>query len=161
MRTEIINLYNINELGEKAQEKAIDDARFIVSFPWMDEYNDSLKAFCDALGIPVPSWESDAWMNFRFSPNREVWQRYLGGRFVEEFDKDAMPTGFYADEDLFNTFVTCWEDHSDPVHAVEVSFRKFFKALEEDYQYYYSDEGIKEFLEANGYEFLENGKIWR
>lgn len=160
MRTETIKIFEFSELSENAKETAIENVRPSIEFTWMDEYHCSLKAFCDALGISVPFWESDAWMRFRYIPHRSHWQERIRGRSLSDFDRDAMPTGYFADAVLFNTFVTQWEKHSDPVLAIEQAFNAFFHTLEEDYTHCFSDDGVVEFIEANDIAFTEEGKVW-
>ncbi len=43
---------------------------------------------------------------------------------------------------------------------IKEKFEKFWRKLQKDYDYLMSDEGIKEDLEANDYEFNEDGTRW-
>lgn len=160
MRTVTINVYHYSELDEKSREAAIDNVRVYMYFPWMAEYEASLKAFCDALGINVPRWESDAWNHFYYFPNEDDWDAAMEGRTVDEFDENSEPTGYFSDNTLFRVFVNVWKKHDSPTLAIRWALDKFFQELQDDYRHFYSDEGVLEYLEANEIEFTENGTIW-
>jgi len=49
---------------------------------------------------------------------------------------------------------------SDPVWAIKQAFDAFFHSLQSDVKHCYSDDGVKEFVECNEFEFLEDGTIW-
>lgn len=56
MDTITITAYSFEELSPEAQQKVIDkerEHRYSQETPWIDEYHDSLKAFCDAFQIEV------------------------------------------------------------------------------------------------------------
>ena len=159
MRTEQITIYKFNELSESAQERAIEDHRKYTEFPWNSEYQDSLSAFLSEFSVSL-EWDFDAWDNFYFSFDRADWHEAMRGRKLSEFNRDYMPTGFCADSGLWMTFCDSWKGTGDPVSAAESALDAFFKAWKAYIEYTYSDEGIREHIECNEYEFTEDGEFW-
>tara|TARA_R110001592_G_scaffold326301_1_gene607081 strand:- start:773 stop:1207 length:435 start_codon:yes stop_codon:yes gene_type:complete len=72
------------------------------------------------------------------------------------FDRDALCR--LSADDLPLTGV-CW-DHDVITGLREYNPERVLKSLHDDTEYIYSDEGLKELCEANGYEFTETGSIF-
>lgn len=62
-----------------------------------------------------------------------------------------------ADEDMDNQLLT--EIEKDTKEAARYFMKWIYRRLEADYNYMVTDEAVIETLEANEYEFLENGKM--
>ena len=56
MTTIEIELYEFHELEESAQERALNNLRGTLDYPWAEENASSLDAFCEALGVKVWNW---------------------------------------------------------------------------------------------------------
>lgn len=72
------------------------------------------------------------------------------------YDRDALCR--LSADDLPLTGV-CW-DHQVITGLREYNPERVLKSLHDDTEYIYSDEGLKELCEANGYEFTETGSIF-
>lgn len=73
---------------------------------------------------------------------------------LKGYDKEAMRKLVASDCPLTGV---CW-DH-DIIEAIqEGSLQSALKSLHEDTEHLYSDEGLRDFLEANEYEFTEEGE---
>lgn len=159
MKTVTINLFDIDELAPPARDVALNWMYENFHFSWSDEYNESLKKFCDAVGIRVV-WSSDAWNNFHFSRNRKDWNDALRGKSIKDFDRDYMPTGFCADCSLWQTFYDSWKNSGSPVVAIEKALTNFFNDWKSDIEYHYSSETMIDNANANSYTFLEDGTFF-
>ena len=75
MRTETINIYKFNELSDSAKENAISNWRNHGDYAWTDEWMDSLKTFCDLLGITIRDYSigpySHSYINWSYEPSYE------------------------------------------------------------------------------------------
>tara|TARA_R110002073_G_scaffold335840_1_gene529187 strand:+ start:1172 stop:1606 length:435 start_codon:yes stop_codon:yes gene_type:complete len=72
------------------------------------------------------------------------------------YDRDALCR--LSADDLPLTGV-CW-DHQVITGLREYNPERVLKSLHDDTEYVYSDEGLKELCESNGYEFTETGSIF-
>lgn len=66
-------LYRFEELSESAKEKALADYVRTCDYPWSGELRDTLKAFCEMVGIDVDRWSYDAWSHDSGSINWHDW----------------------------------------------------------------------------------------
>jgi len=71
---------------------------------------------------------------------------------------DCPFTGVFYDETILDAFRDCDSDDSLDDVLRDVEYR-VLKDLHNEGEYIYSDEGLREFCEANEYEFTESGKI--
>lgn len=73
-----------------------------------------------------------------------------------DYDRDALCRLIEDDLPLTGT---CW-DHEVIVGLREDNAEMVLKSLHDDTEHIYSDEGLKELCEANGYEFTETGILF-
>ena len=157
MRQETITLdvYSFNELSDKAKEKARDDYRMHSDYPWHDENRNSIETFCKYFGVKLTDWSVGADIyNFRTDAENNNFR----GHKLREFTRDHMPTGYCLDYPLWSTFYDSFKRTGDAKEAFDDALRAAFMDWCSDIEYYYSDEAIDEAIDANGYEFLKNGK---
>ena len=69
-----------------------------------------------------------------------------------------MPTGFYLDCELWQTFYDEVREHGDPLLAFNRAILAAKKAIAEDVAHHASNEHIDQMLTINDYEFTEDGK---
>ena len=175
MRTIEINVYQFDELSTEAQERALEKCRlFEVNYNWWEFiYEDAaqvglkIEGFCldasrkieaeftegpeatAALIIETHGENCDTYKAAQeYTTERaELVTKYSDGtntdRVAEgneaEFDEDAD----YVDREFLNTL------RAD-----------YWSMLEKEYEYRTSDEVVKECIQANGYEFTEEGEIY-
>ena len=157
MRIIETTVYAFNELSDKAKERAIEKHRYYMEYPWTKECLDSLNAFCDEFCIKVTECTlSDC---YRASIVTDASPLRFRGVKLKNFDREAMPTGFCFDCDLRYTFHDEFKRTSDAYHAFETAIETFLSAVKRDIAWHYSDEAIEEHIEANEYEFTENGDL--
>jgi len=158
MRTETINLYSFTELSEKAKETVLENYRSSgVDYVWMDEYKDSLSAFADYFGVKIKDYSISTCSYSYIKCDAE--NGNFRGKKLSSFDRDYIPTGFCADCDLWMSFYDSFKQSGDAKSAFDDAIDSFVKAWVNDMEHQESDEYIIENIEANEYEFTENGSL--
>jgi len=156
MKTIKINLYKFNELSEDAQEKAIETNYDInVSFDWWEHtYEDA-----ERIGAKINGFGLDR-------------DQHCELQLTDDF-KNVLQNIIKEHGEICNThkiakmYLTEYnkaEDEED-LNDLENLFtrdlgREYAKMLQQESEYLMTDEAVKESLEANDYDFLENGKIY-
>lgn len=173
MRTEtkIINLYKFNELSEEAKQNAIDKLIDInVSHSWWEFiYEDA-----NIIGLKLKSFDLDrnrhATGEFLLSAC-EVAQNIFNNhgetcdtrKTAEEFMQDWQPVfNDYMDENSENYESSELEDKLIDLEGefLQSILEDYSIMLQEEYEYLTSEEAIIETIEANNYEFTEEGEIY-
>lgn len=75
MRSIQVNVYNINELSEKAKQKAYLSWCSTIDYPWSNENENTLYAFENIFPIKVTHWEYDearGYIKFRFTDDDTI-----------------------------------------------------------------------------------------
>lgn len=185
MRTIEIKAYQFAELSETAKQKALEWGAYInVDHDWWDFTEDD----AERVGIKITSFDIERRYscNGDFTENAEDVAKAIieehgdqcetyktatafmvelaaieemAKKDYAEFSKEAADIGeeFYDFENFFeNTF-------SDAIEEMGEDFKKsiledYRIILRKEYEYLTSEEAIIETLEANGYEFTEEGK---
>lgn len=157
MRQETINIYQFDELSDAAKERAIEKMREISEYPWFDECLGSLRAFCDEFSVRVTDYTlSDC---YRAHISTDATPKHFRGVKLSSFERESMPTCFGFDCDLRYTFYDEFKRTGNAYHAFEMAIEAFLSSVKKDIEWQYSDECIAENIEANGYEFTENGDL--
>ena len=156
MRTVTQTLYTFDELqDEDAKEKAREWGRRVISEdpPWMDEWADSLRMFCEEFDVKLQGWDygnADCDVTIPHDAFR--------GRKLRDYPRDRMPTGYCGDCPFWETFHDEWKRTGDPKYAFETAIHRGMSEWRDDYESCFSDEYIDDFLIANEYEFDETGQ---
>lgn len=173
MQTKTYTVYKFDELSEKAQEKALDNLRDInTDHEWWEfTYEDAAN-----VGLRITSFDLDR--------NRHATGEFMvlgGGEQCAELilrehgpkmntyktaaaylkELEALSAKYPNREDSDH------EDHEAHMEAAGLLEDEFLTNLLEDYsvmlqneyEYLSSDEGIKETIAANDYDFTEDGKL--
>ena len=174
MKTKTYNVYTFDELTDEQKEKAIENLRNInVDYDWWDAtYYDASE-----IGLQLESFDLDR--------NRHATGKFIDGvenvarLIIENYgatcetykiavayqhDRDALVSKL---SDGKNTYVVTEENEIEFDEQCDELDESFLKDLLEDYsinlqneyKYRMSDESIIETIQANEYEFTENGKI--
>jgi len=156
MRTITTKVYQLAELSEEMQEKAISNLYDInVSYDWWQvEYEDAAT-----IGLKITSFDLDR-------------NRHAEGKFTTSADNVAENIFREHGKDC-ETYKTAQSFMHDKYKSIEYFGEReeleadFLKSLLEDYsmilqkqsEYLQSDEAIKDIIEANEYEFTVDGKL--
>jgi hypothetical protein len=157
MRTETITIYKFVELPESAKPRARHFGREAISdFDSSDDFG-SVKAFCDHFAVTLKDWSVGAYEPVNFSTDAS--NHHFRGLKLKDFERDFMPTGYCLDCDLWMTFYDEFKRTGNAKAAFNDALHAGFKAWRNDLEGQLEDDYIDDFLEANDYEFDENGKL--
>ena len=171
MNTHTIITYFFNELNDTAKETALNDHRyFLGNFGW---WEDTILDAKLSFGINIKSFEFETSrkIDIEFSETLEKIAKEIIAQCGDNtaLNKDAhcylqsrskILTEAKKDEDgeiLDSELLEEKLDENDNSFKDDID-NTFLKMLEQEYEWLISDECIGELLEANQYEFLENGK---
>lgn len=157
MRQETIQIFKFDELSDKAKEKARDNYRSNADFHWLDEAQNSIKAFCDHFGIRLTQWNVSPYSSPDYSV--EYFNSHFRGLKLKDFKRDHMPTGYYLDCDLWMTFYDQFKATGCAKIAFDAALWAGFIGWRNDMENQLSDEYIDEHITINEYEFTEDGNI--
>jgi hypothetical protein len=169
MKELIVKVYDFNELSSEAKEKAIEDNRNInVDFQWWD------NVYCDAksIGLKIESFElypKYATGNFILNP-LEVAQNIINdhGENCETYKtaKDFLNDHSHLFSDYLDEDKETYESKEieQQMSDLEDDFLNslcfdYANMLQREYEYLSSDEAIIEKIEANEYNYYENGEM--
>ena len=173
-RTVEITLYKFDELDEAVQRRVIERWRDNDDFFWGDEWRDSLKAFEQVAPVTLRDWQVGYPGTFvSFYMDDEDIADLSGDEardwlIQEGWDALANPgerkscpfTGYIGDEDLLDAIRAAISNPSS-ISSLRDLFAEclndWAKAFEADYDYWHSEEAIRGDIEANDYEFHEDG----
>ena len=169
MKTIELTLYKFDELPKETQEKVITDNRYInTEFDWWECTFDTWKE----IGVRIESFdlykmnidillfytEEDTAQSilsfFGHNDNYDFARKYL--EYKKKLDKTY--------EDSFDEFGECQEydeELDDANHLFQADLRNALLSwLREEMEYLESDQAIIDTLEANDYDFTEDGKLY-
>jgi len=173
MRTIETTVYNFSELSEEAKEKAISYLSDInVDHDWFDYIYDDAKN----IGLEITEFDLDrasyAKGNFMYDA------KYTADNIIREHGahcdtaktaQDYLVTLKTETDKVLSEYSNkeCPEDYLDDFLDTEDIDAEFLRSLLEDYRimlskeydYLTSEAAIIETIEANEYEFLDNGKL--
>ena len=158
MRTIEIEIFKYSELSDSAKTTAREWFSLGGGYAWIDESIDSIRAFCDHFGVKLEDYSLSPYAHSYIETNADN-GNFRGYTLKQsENEKGLTPTGYCLDCDLFETM-------HEQMKATKCALTAFKNAIEAgkrgiiaDMQYQDSEEYISETMEANDYEFNEDGK---
>jgi len=171
MREVTTKIYTFDELSKEAQEYAHENFWMRTEYPWHSELEDVLREFSDLFGFSVYAWRYDSMMAQHNESYSERHYLTEGEEAREWFKKHSAViynancpfTGYYLDEVALQPIRQFIEQtgRTDSVCDVLTEcIGEIFRAVVADVEYYYSFESFAESIEANEYEFTENGDLY-
>lgn len=174
MKTTTINLYKLNELPEDVQEKVISNWRYNDEFYNGQEIVESLKAFCDYFGIKLKDYSLGGrgeyiHIDSSLDPDIEDMEyirlyKYLVNNYnLQDIADRCLISGMCYDYDLLKPLL---DFTKRPVKGYNLDdlfklcIESIISVYNEELDYWYSEESIKEDIEANDYDFTENGELY-
>ena len=171
-RTIEVTIYKFDELDAAIQQRVIERWREGDQFFWGDEWRDSLNAFAKIAPIKVRDWSvgyGDTYVTFDMDEDiadlsggeahawliQEGWAKLAAGQ-------DCPFTGYCGDENLLDAIRTAIGSPAKISSLYSVFYgalHGWAKDFERDMDYHYSDEAIREDIEANEYEFYDDGSL--
>lgn len=157
MRQETINIYQFEELSDKAKEKAIQWFLQGKMYCFIDESLYSIEAFCEQYGVKLKDYEVDSW---RYSFKTDVTNDSFRGLKLSDVKRDATLTGYCTDYTLAETFYDTFQETGDAKQAFNDALDKAFHGIQKEMEYQESAEYATEMIIANEYEFTADGSIY-
>lgn len=159
MQTVTLNLYTIDELDDKAKERARDWWRSAGELFWCDESRESIQEFCSRFGASLDDWSVGPFAPIDYKVSAE--QRNFRCVRLSTFPRDFMPTGYCLDCTLWQTFHDEFKRTGSAKLGFEAAIEAGFKAWRDDMEGQQEDDYIDDFLAANNYQFTEDGRFYR
>jgi hypothetical protein len=168
MKTKTISIYTINELDERAQEKAHHD--YLSSgfdYAWLNEGMDSIKAFCADFRVDLVDWSIGTYRRGDSYIKTDATQETFRGVRPSDIRRlDAIgtnwPTGYCLDATLYAAFHNYASKHGDVKGAFDHAIDEGLRYLLNDMEYQESMEYFIELAEINEWEYLADGsQAWR
>lgn len=155
MRTILKNIYTFDELDNRAKNRARAWWREHIDFDDTDEKY-SIDKFCEHFGVRLVDWSVGPHtpINYKHDASNENFR----GLKLKDFMHDHMPTGYYLDCDLWQTFYMVFKNTGDAKHAFNEALDAGFRAWREDMEYRLTDKAVDEDLAVNDYEFYDDGR---
>lgn len=154
MRIKQTEVFQFSELSDRAKGRARDWWRGVADYDGTDEL-DSINKFCDEFGVKLTDYSVSPWASPEYKTNAD--NSHFRGRKLREFSRDAMPTGYCLDCDLYQTFYDEFKRTGDAKYAFDRALRAGFLAWRNDMESQNEDEYIDDCLIANEYEFDSEG----
>lgn len=156
MRTIKTTIYKFDELSDKAKERAREYFRTNFDPAWNDESRNSIYTFCARFDV-TPEFSIGPFYPLDYS--HDATNENFRGLKISQFKRDYMPTGYCLDCDLWMSFYDEFKRTGSSKIAFDHALYMGFKAWRDDLEGQLSDEYIGEMLEANEYEFTEEGDL--
>jgi hypothetical protein len=166
MRTKSYQVFKFDELSEEAKEKAIQNLSDInVDYEWWDSVYDD----AENIGLKITSFDLDrnrhAKGNFTLSASEvaaniirdhgEDCETYKTAQsFLDGQNADSMPD---EESDDFSAWENRMIDLED--EFLKSLLEDYSIMLQKEYEYRTGEEAIIETIQANEYEFTEDGKL--
>lgn len=171
MKTHTITTYSFSELSEQAQQKAIYNCINInTDYEWWEFIYEDAKN----IGLKITSFDLDRnkhakgeFINSATEIAADILREHgpkcetyiLAEQFLEKFNPLFAE---YMDEtsEKYETWQTENELQELEDEFLSELLEEYSVILQKEYEYLISDEAIIETIEANEYEFTENGNIY-
>lgn len=159
MKTIELNIYEFSELSENVKEKVISNLSYInVDYEWWD------FIYYDARQVDLKISEFDIYIKsikIDFIHSAEETAKKIKSEHGENCSIWKLADTFLYE---LNKLDENKDDYEDDIEYLEDDFlsdlgEEYLSIFNEQYEYLTSEEAIIETIEANGYQFTENGKI--
>jgi len=174
MRIAQMRVYQFDELSEKAKEEALQKLRDInVDYDWWEPYYEGFREELRKIGIEAEDFGFDLgrgaylYINKGYFTDEERFLKLAGVDLRRREAKDALQYGIelctkhLGGGDAYNY---CDPNNLEDVNICEYLkdvLRGFWEELRCAYNYLISDEAVIETIEANEYEFTEQGELFQ
>jgi len=168
VKTIKITVYKFDELSKEGKEKALDNLRDInVDHDWREWVYEDAKN----IGLKIKAFDLDR--NLHAEGDLLYSGEDVANRILKDHGQDTETAKtaktYLSDLKKIEDKYTGPEDddeRNDDITALEEEFLKslledYATMLQKEYEHKTSDEGVKETIEANEYEFTDDGKISR
>ena len=180
MRKMTVTVYSFAELSEAAQERALNEFRYIdVDGDWYEDVYYTIRAAGKLIGLDIGDIHFDTYLYCIFDANYEYARgavKAIQAEFPHATDlhdvarklQALQKRHFYSlscavTEGRTTNRYSCFrfgEDYECDLGDIIDDFARWARILlRDEYKYLTSDEAVQEAIEANEYEFTEEGKL--
>ena len=158
MKIKKIAVFTYAELSDSAKGQVLAHFRERVDYPHFSDALDSINAFVEHFKGRVLDYSIGGEV-YRSYVKTTVDRSYFRGVKLKDIDHNQMPTGYYLDCTLWGTMKEEFTKTGDAFYAYQQAIESVLHDIAVDVEYQYSDEALIESIEANDYEFTEDGEI--
>ena len=152
-------IFKFDELTDTSKQNAINWFKDGNQYCWIDEGINSVEAFCKHYGVEIKLYSLDPY-SYSFIDTNAGNEHFRGVTLKQVlWERDLMPTGYCVDSDCFYTMAEVMKSTGDALGAFNAAIEAGKKAIIADMEWQNSDEYAIESIQANEYEFDENGGI--
>jgi hypothetical protein len=156
---ETINVFSFDELSDRAKQKARDDLRVNLDYPFFDDAQESLNSFCALYGVKVLDYcLSD---DYRAFVRTDASNQNFRGLKLKDVQRDNDLTGYCMDCTLTYTFYDTFKKTGDALASFNDAIDEFLIDVRRDIEWHFSDDYIQELMDINEWRFLESGTFAR
>ena len=154
-----ITTYSFSELSESTKSRALDDYRSNgFEYAWQDESRESLDAFCALFGVEVKDWSISTWGQSYIKTDADN-SHFRGWNKAKVSTIPEFLTGYCLDCDFIDAFKKEFDRTGNTLGAFNEAIDSGLAVWVKDMEWQESDEYIIDCIEANEYQFLENGMM--
>lgn len=175
MKTVQINVYKFNELSESAKRKALDDFEPFTDYIWQEAIT-SIESFADLFDVKLGSRYDDNILNLSGARLMAyLWNNYGADLYKPKYlkrvkgkarysrvqvDCNCPLTGVCYDMDLLEPIIEAMHKPSEYTFEQILGFcaDNIQRSIEGEIEYRHGDKAKTEDIEANEYEFTEDGE---
>ena len=157
MKIKNVKVYSFDELSDSAKSQVLAYFGERVDYPYFSDALDSIKAFVKHFHGDIINYSIGGEV-FRSYVKTTIDRTYFRGVKLKDIDRDYMPTGYCLDCALWMTMHDEWKKTGDPFYAFQQAIESALCEIASDVEYRYSDEYVAEMMEANQYQFTEDGE---
>jgi hypothetical protein len=157
MRTVEIEVYQYSELSEMSKQSARDWYCEGLDYCWWNDAIKSVKDFCALFNVSVKDYSVGAFIYswIETDASNEHFRGWDKKRINALKDKEI--TGYCLDFTLTDALIKMYALNGDAKSAFLYAIDCAVKDIVSDWEYQYSEEAVSEMMEANHYEFDEDG----
>jgi hypothetical protein len=159
MKIKNVKVYSFDELTDSVKGQVLAHFGERVNYPWFSDALDSIKAFVKHFHGDIMDYSIGGEV-YRSYVKTTVDRSYFRGVKLKDIDPDYNPTGYCLDCTLWGTMKEEFTKTGDAFYAYQQAIESALADIASDVEYQYSAEALIEMIEANQYEFTEDGEIF-
>jgi hypothetical protein len=159
MRVAEVLVCKYSELNDQAKQRAREWYLTGMEYPFHQENIDSIKAFCGHFGATLKDWSIGGRGEYlKTDAENHHFRGYTMADAKKLAETGYFPdSGMWLDCTLIQAFFEDFKKTGDALYAFNQALETALIAINRDIDYHYSDEAVAEMMEANDYEFDEDG----
>lgn len=158
MKIKNVKVYSFDELTDSVKGQVLAHFAERVEYPWFSDALDSIKAFVKHFHGDIMDYSLSGEV-YRSYVKTTVDRSYFRGVKLKDIDHTYNPTGYCLDWTLWGTMKEEFSKTGDAFYAYQQAIESALADIASDVEYQYSAEALIEMIEANDYEFTEDGEI--